>query len=389
MFKNLALLCCVVPMFMWTVGCVASAPGDPEPASGAGGRAAGMVKPAVAKPAVAKPTVARPVPLRRELAPGATTGDVLPPKPANLLGTQLKPGNFTWVVTTTASPTVLWPTEYATITVTANSDVGPTPYYLRIFYYDTFGRVNVATCGSGTTCSGSVTRPSASTSGFSAGTLEFWGTVEDANGVIQMDDVTSVFWHGAETALSASSPTTGIGTSVTLTATTDQDIGPTPFFLYIWEHSTSTVLAACGFGTSCSVEVSQAEATTHEYRAYLAQFPPDAPGSGIVEASPISYVTWAAGGWSIQLTADRFTQSDVLVTATTSSDIEPTPYFTEIFDDTHTLIKLCQNGQLCRVWYTPSESGSSFVAFVSPPSETLPPPGAVASSVTVTSTQVP
>lgn len=264
MFRNLSLMGCVVSVCAGIAGCVASGPGDQDPASASPGPAAGVVMPDAVKS----------IPVRPELARGVTTGDALPAKPAHRLDTQLAPGNFTWVVTTTATPTALWPNEYATITVTANHDVGPTPYYLRIWYWNQYGQVHVATCGTGTTCSGSVTRPD-------AGTLEFWGAVADGNGVLQDDDMVSVLWHGAGTALSTSSPTTGIGTSVILTATTDQDIGPTPFFVDIFDTTTGTSLVECGFGTSCSVEVSQAEATLHAYQAYLSYFPTSFPPPGI------------------------------------------------------------------------------------------------------------
>jgi hypothetical protein len=110
------------------------------------------------------------------------------------------------------------------------------------------------------------------------------------------------------------------------------------------------------------------------------------PPPGVVDTTPISYVTWGTAGWSVNLTADAFPQSTATVTATASADVGPTPYYIEIFDENGTLVGLCGSGTTCTVQYAPSESGSNLVAFVAPWSTTLVPAGAVANSATVTST---
>jgi hypothetical protein len=76
------------------------------------------------------------------------------------------PINDRWTVTLAASPTGLLPGQYSTLTATANMNVGPTPYYLRI-YDETTGEY-VATCGTGTTCSTSVTQPAPATDDYIA-----------------------------------------------------------------------------------------------------------------------------------------------------------------------------------------------------------------------------
>ncbi|HEX3478467.1 MAG TPA: hypothetical protein VHT91_25775 [Kofleriaceae bacterium] len=369
MFKNLLLMCFVVSVCMRTAGCVAPEAGNQDPASTTPGPATGLVKPDVVKP----------TPVRPALAPGVTTGDALPPKPAYRLSTPIAADGFSWSVTMVASPTILWPTSYSIVEVSANADVGPTPYYLRIFYWDGPNRVNVASCATGTSCAGVVTQPDVSG-------IEFWGAVEDFAQVAQASRSTFIEWLGAVTALSASSPTTSVGASVTLTATSDRDIGPSPFYAEIFDVTTGTLLTECGVGTSCSAQVSQSQATTHAYQAFLSGFGTSLPPPGILEATSISYVTWGTQGWSVDLTADPSPPVIATVTATASADVGPTPYYIEIFDENGTLIKLCGSGTTCTTQYAPSMSGSNLVAFVAPWSTTLVPAGAQASSATVTST---
>jgi len=63
--------------------------------------------------------------------------------------------------------------------------------------------------------------------------------------------------------LDASAPTVAVGHSSTLTATTGVNVGPTPWFIDIYDKTTNTLLRACGSGTSCSVNVAEGVETTH------------------------------------------------------------------------------------------------------------------------------
>ncbi len=65
--------------------------------------------------------------------------------------------------------------------------------------------------------------------------------------------------------LSASSTSPSIGQSVTLNATANQQVGPTPYYIDILDQTTNQVLKACGTGITCSVSVTQTSATTHTY----------------------------------------------------------------------------------------------------------------------------
>jgi hypothetical protein len=58
---------------------------------------------------------------------------------------------FTWTLTLTADPSVVFDGDPSTLTATTNADVGPTPYYIGI--YDAVAGTWLAECPSGSTCS--------------------------------------------------------------------------------------------------------------------------------------------------------------------------------------------------------------------------------------------
>src|SRR5262249_23394324 len=150
--------------------------------------------------------------------------------------------------------------------------------------------------GSGTSCTGTATESTETFDGFVAHIANF-----DGSSVPATSDPVFVDWHGAGLSLSASQNTALIGASVTLTATTTLDVGPSPFFIEIFDVTTGSFLVDCGFGTSCSATVSQAAATTHVYKAFLSQLGTSLPPPTVEETTPATYVTWAPQGWSLSL----------------------------------------------------------------------------------------
>jgi hypothetical protein len=192
--------------------------------------------------------------------------------------------------------------------------------------------------------------------------------------------VVGVVWKSVNLSLSAASTTLPVGYATTLTATTSTDIGPSPFWTEIYDATTGTRLAACGYGTSCSVTVSQFVATTHEYIAYLSNLTAAYAPTGIQAISRVGFVTWSNLGWRVSLTAPAFTFGTETVTATTNANVGPTPYYIEIFNENGTRLAVCGSGTSCSVLFTPSTAGSDLVAFVSAYSTTFPPAGIVASS---------
>jgi hypothetical protein len=382
---RLALTMLAVPgvIMAGSVSALAS-PAAAQPGAAPSAAAPPVAAPPVAAPHVAAPPAAaragKPVPVRPPSSPGAGLGAAIPAKPHGARASQPRPLTA-WTVTLTASPNWLWPTQYSTLTATASMNVGPTPYYLRI--YDETAHAYVVTCATGTTCSTAVTEPTPQAHHFIA-------VVSDASAAYPPGSVQAtssdagVTWQGVSLSLSAGPTTLPVGSAATLTATTSADIGPSPFWTEIFDLTTHTRVGVCGFGTSCSAVVSQGVATTHEYVAYLSANSAAYPPPSIQETSADSFITWSNLGWRVSLSAPAGTFGSETVTATANANVGPTPYYIEIFDENGTRLAECPSGSTCSVNFTPSYFGSRLVAFVSAYSTTLPPAGIVASSNVVT-----
>ena len=69
--------------------------------------------------------------------------------------------------------------------------------------------------------------------------------------------------------LAASTTAPAVGGSVTLTATANKDIGPTPYGMSIVDATTGVIVAHVGSGSTFSVTVSQSSAMTQRYVAEI------------------------------------------------------------------------------------------------------------------------
>lgn len=195
--------------------------------------------------------------------------------------------------------------------------------------------------------------------------------------------------------LSASAYTVPVGTSVTLTTGATCDIGPTPYYLQIFDATTGALVHTWGAGTSFSTGVSQSVAGTHGYIAYLDSFSTSFPPSGVYQQSATVYVTWEAppNNFQVSLSGPSVIQYNAgpgTYTATVNQDVGPTPYWIEIFDETtSTRLAVCGFGTTCSVSFTPSTSGDNLVAFVSANSTALPPMATQANSAVLNTFQEP
>jgi hypothetical protein len=319
------------------------------------------------------------VSVRPPAMPGATAGDALPLKP-HVVSASLSP-KIAWQTTVTSSATSAWPTQYISVTTTANADVGPTPYYIRI-YENTSPPNILATCGSGTTCSVSLTKPTITSS-------VVVGTIVDAAGNSQLGEPPYAFlhWHGGSPAVSVSPTTLAVGATSTVTATTTADVGPSPYYIEIFDTTTATLVKDCPSGTSCVAPVSQAAASTHGYQVFLSPFSATFPPPGSIESTNQVYATWSNAGFTITLNDPRVTGigTPLTVSATTNLDVGPTPYFIEIYDSTTgTRIASCGGGTTCTGQFQPPGCGPNpdrLVAFVASSSATFLPPNIQAASV--------
>lgn len=318
----------------------------------------------------------KPVPVRPPSTRGAGLGAAIPAKPHGL---PITGPLTTWTVTLTASPNLLWPTQYSTLTATASMDVGPTPYYLRV--YDLTAGAYVVTCATGTTCATAVTYPIPADHCYVA---MVW---DPSSGEQAVSGNACVTWHGVLVTLVPVPAVPAIvrpGDPVELTATTSQDIGPSPFWTEIFDMTAGTQVAVCGSGTTCSVPVSQTTATTHEYIAYVSDDSTAYPPPGIQATSQSVFVTWSNLGWQVSLSAPSGTFSTETVTATANGDVGSTTYYIEIFDEDGTPLAICATGSTCSVTFAPALQGSHLVAFISAYDTAFPPAGIVASSNEVT-----
>jgi hypothetical protein len=90
--------------------------------------------------------------------------------------------------------------------------------------------------------------------------------------------------------LAASSTSLAVGGTVTLTATANQDVGPTPYGLSIVNSTTGVVLTHVGSGTTTSVTVTETSPISQSFVGRI----DSASGSPIVATSSPVTVTWAA-----------------------------------------------------------------------------------------------
>ncbi len=84
--------------------------------------------------------------------------------------------------------------------------------------------------------------------------------------------------------LTASTTSPAVGGTVTLTATANQDVGPTPYGLYIYDVTTGSVVGHVTSGTTTSTTVTQSAATTQRYVAYIANLGPTNAQAGSAPA---------------------------------------------------------------------------------------------------------
>ncbi len=68
---------------------------------------------------------------------------------------------------------------------------------------------------------------------------------------------------GLTIGLSASPTTLSLGSSGTVTATASEEVGPTPYWIEIFDVTTGTPVALCASGTTCSATVEESAPVEH------------------------------------------------------------------------------------------------------------------------------
>lgn len=292
-----------------------------------------------------------------------------------------------WSVGLSASSTNLWPTQYSTLTATTNADVGPTPYYTSI--YDVTAGSYIKICGTGTTCSISVTHNTAQTHTYRA-YVSLYPTANPPAGQQAVSANTAVTWKGVSVSLAVSIATTAVGANSALTATASADVGPSPFYIQIFDLTTGARLQYCGFGTTCSVLTSQSTATTHRYAAYVSSYDTSLPLTNLQATSAPAFITWNYNGYRVALSVTSNGGSSRTLTATTNVNVGPTPYYIQIFNlRSGNRIAICGVGTTCSTNVSLALGRTDFVAFISSSSTTIPPLNTQASSKVASSFYLP
>lgn len=172
-------------------------------------------------------------------------------------------------------------------------------------------------------------------------------------------------------------------TSAVLTATAGADVGPTPYFIQIYDDRAGTRVAACGVGSTCTAVVREDHVAQHWYRAFVAAWSTVEPPPAVRAASGTVPVAWKP--IVARLATPRSTVAHgapVTLTARSSADIGPTPFFNYVIDQTAgQILARCPAGNTCTA--TTSQAGGathSYAAVVAGYAEAVPPPAVQAES---------
>ena len=114
------------------------------------------------------------------------------------------------------------------------------------------------------------------------------------SGVAQASALRPDAGNGFTVSLAASSTDPYVGTSVTLTATANTDVGPTPYYISIYDETTGAELASCGSGITCSATVSESATGSHEFEAFIGDDVTGygAPGFALVSSNQVAVLWW-------------------------------------------------------------------------------------------------
>jgi hypothetical protein len=281
----------------------------------------------------------------------------------------------------------VWASRSAVITADVGVAVGG-QYWLTI---RDSSRHLVTACNSGYSCSASVAQPAVTSEDYDAYVELVAGGYPDPDYPTGQQAHSSssagVSWTATTAKLDTNGPTVGVGGTVTLTSTTREDVGPSPFYTQLYDYDTGArVGGPCGYGTTCSTTVSQSLAGTHRYVAAVTALSETLPAAEQrFGTSTVGYVTWSNAGWRVELRDDvDSTGMQHNYTATANRDMSGTPYRIEIFDAVHAkLLAQCASGTTCSATTT-GNFNQRAVAFVSSPDPTYPPLNIQANSDAVT-----
>jgi YD repeat-containing protein len=245
------------------------------------------------------------------------------------------------------------------LTATANQNVGGTSgiYDLRIF--DETANTVVQSCISGTTCTVSATfstgGPHTYVAEVSAGArYADPGTTTDIQATSNDVVLSRAAWS---VSLTSNESTFAAGSSFTLTATANQNVGNTNgnYYLRIYDLTTGSLISACYSGSVCTGSTTFSDGGPHTYQAEVSKGSLYAGLGTTTDVQATSNdVQVAREAWTVTLTSDLTTFSagqKVTFTATANQNVgSPSGHYLRIYDTTAgTEVGVCTSGTTCVV----------------------------------------
>ena len=146
--------------------------------------------------------------------------------------------------------------------------------------------------------------------------------------------------------LSSNADTVTANKQVVLTATASSTVTGTNLAIEIFDHTSNTLVAACGQGSQCSVAYS-AMSGIHDFAAYATAPTSSMPGEGTALTSNHVSVGWLESSISASTTVAGQGQSVTFI-ASSSVDVQRTGRWLEIYDlTTDSRITYCSLGTAC------------------------------------------
>jgi len=163
-----------------------------------------------------------------------------------------------------------------TLTTVTTFDVGPTPYWTQI--YDVGTNTRVAVCASGTVCTATVSRSTPAFGRFQAWVAPLSATAPPPAGAGSSIEV-DVAWNAIDVSLSPGSATTLSPTTYAfnLTAVAAVNVGPTPYWIEIFDVTTGAEVGACGSGTTCTQQTVLPVGPVFTFQAFVTNFTTQVP----------------------------------------------------------------------------------------------------------------
>ena len=260
----------------------------------------------------------------------------------------------TWSISLSSSSTSPCSGCSVTLTASTNANIGPTPYYAYIIDATT-GVVVGGPYSTGSSWSTVISGQSQNVIQNYHAELSDYGPAQPEEA--QSATVTEMWGNGWVISLASSNNSPFSGNSIVLTATTNMDVLSTPYWIYIIDSTTGSVVGnPCGSGTSCSVSTSQSQAVSQDYYAEVSDYGPSSP---IEATSQTLSVSW---NWIVYISASNYFPDvyfSTALTATTTQDVGPTPYYIYIVNfNTGSILATCSSGTTCSTSVTQSSATS-------------------------------